>query len=116
SCRCLLEGPANNLRIQPVLSLHPTPALRIRSGWAFFWRQSRGDGLYGVPGNLVVPADGARSRYEGNRPIAQVDWQVTEHASVHLNAAYYFTGPFGRQAENASTSLSYFSMWATYRF
>jgi hypothetical protein len=116
SCRCLLEGPANNLRLQPVLSLQPSAALRIRSGWAFFWRQSRGDGLYGVAGNLLVPANGAGARYEGTRPIAQVDWQMTRHASLHVNADYYFTGPFGKQAESAPSSLSYFSVWAAYRF
>jgi len=34
----------------------------------------------------------------------------------HVNADYYFTGPFGKQAESAPSSLSYFSVWAAYRF
>jgi hypothetical protein len=27
-----------------------------------------------------------------NRPIAQVDWQMTGHASLYVNADYYLTG------------------------
>jgi hypothetical protein len=105
----------HGLRIKPITGSFPAAAIRA-GAWAFFWRQSRGDGLYGVPGNLLVPASGAHSKYEGSLPIAQVDWQATPQISVHLNAACYFTGPFGKQAENAPASLSYLSFWATYRF
>jgi hypothetical protein len=41
---------------------------------------------------------------------------MTRHASLHVNADYYFTGPFAKQAESAPSSLSYFSVWAVYRF
>ena len=63
-----------------------------------------------------MPANGAGARYEGSRSIAQVDWEMTRHASLHVNADYYFTGPFAKQAESAPSSLSYFSVWAVYRF
>jgi hypothetical protein len=41
---------------------------------------------------------------------------MTRHASLHVNADYYLTGPFGKQAERTPSSLSYFSVWAAYRF
>jgi hypothetical protein len=116
SCRCLIEGPANNLRLQPNFALHPTANLRIRAGWAFFWRQSRMDGMYSVPGTLLVPSSGVRARYEGDRLISQIDWQLTRHASLHMNYAYYFTGRFGKEAQDAPSSLAYLSVWAAYRF
>jgi hypothetical protein len=80
------------------------------------WREGSNDGLYGIPGNLIVPSNGVKSRYEGSRPIAQLDWQMTRHLSTHVNYIYVFNGSFEEQSIHATTSMSYISSWVTYRF
>jgi len=88
----------------------------ISSGWGFYWRQNINDGLYGISGNLLVPSNGVKARYEGSRPIVQVDWQATQHLSAHLNYIYVFNAPFEEESVHGSRSLSYVSPWVTYRF
>src|SRR5260370_26921437 len=59
----------------------------------------------------------------GRLPITQLDWQVRRRLSWHVNCIDYFTGPFGKEAVHAPSSLSCFSFlqkklppWVTYRF
>src|SRR5260370_17584224 len=58
----------------------------------------------------------------GRLPITQLDWQVRRRLSWHVNCIDYFTGPFGKEAFHAPSSLRCFSFlpkklppWVTYR-
>jgi hypothetical protein len=115
SCRCAIGGPANNIRLEPGIRLSPTPNVHLDLGWGFFWRQSRQDALYGVGGNLIIPGDARRSRYEGSRPNLQVDWQMSRHLSLHTDAVYYINGAYGRES-GYTPRMTYFSTWVAYRF
>lgn len=116
SGRAQILGPANTIRLEPSVGLTLTPSVAFSSGWGFYWRQSIHDGLYGVSGILLVPGNGVTARYEGSRPIVQVDWQVTRHLSAHLNYIYVFNAAFEEESVQGSRSLSYVSPWVTYRF
>ena len=116
SGRAQILGPANTIRIEPSIKATPRSAVSISAGWGFYWRESIADGLYGIAGNLLVPGNTTRARYEGSRPIVQVDWQVTRHLSGHINYIYVFNGPFGEQAIHGTSSMSYVSPWVTYEF
>ncbi|HXW16431.1 MAG TPA: alginate export family protein [Terriglobia bacterium] len=116
SGRAQILGPDNTIRIEPSFKASPYRGVLLSAGWGFYWRESIHDGLYGIANNLIVPADGTRARYEGSRPIAQMDWQVNRHLSVHINYIYVFNGPFGEQAIRGTPSMSYVSPWLTYEF
>jgi hypothetical protein len=116
SGRANVLGPDNAIRLEPSLGLFFSERLTLSAGWGFFWRESSNDGLYGIPGNLIVPSNGVKSRYEGSRPIAQLDWQMTRHLSTHVNYIYAFNASFEEQSIHATTSMSYISPWITYRF
>jgi hypothetical protein len=116
SGRANVLGPDNAIRLEPSLGLFFSNRLTLSAGWGFFWRESSNDGLYGIPGNLIVPSNGVKSRYEGSRPIAQLDWQMTRHLSTHVNYIYVFNASFEEQSIHATTSMSYISPWVTYRF
>jgi hypothetical protein len=116
SGRAQILGPDNAIRLEPSLGLFFSKNLTLSAGWGFFWRESSNDGLYGIPGNLIVPSNGVKSRYEGSRPIAQLDWQMTRHLSTHINYTYVFNASFEEQSIHATTSMSYISPWVTYRF
>jgi hypothetical protein len=96
SGKAQILGPANTIRLEPSFKVSPLSSVAVSGGWGFYWRESIHDGLYGIAGNLLVPADGTNARREGSRPIFQVDWQVNRHFSAHANYIYVFNGPFGR--------------------
>jgi alginate export protein len=116
SGKAQILGPANTIRIEPSLKASPRATVLISAGWGFYWRESIHDGLYGIAGNLLVPGNTSRARYEGNRPILQADWQMNRHLSAHVNYIYVFNGPFGQQAIHGTSSMSYVSPWLTYEF
>jgi Alginate export len=116
SGRAGILGPDNAIRLEPSLGLLFSEHLTLSGGWGFYWRESTNDGLFGIAGNLIVPSNGVKSRYEGSRPIAQLDWQVTRHLSTHLNYIYVFNARFEEQSVHGTHSMSYVSPWITYRF
>jgi len=116
SGRAQLLGASNSIRLEPTLTLAPRRSLFISTGWGFYWRESEQDGLYGIPGNLIVPSNGVPGRYEGSRPIAEVRWTLTPHLSIHFDYIFVFNGRFEEQSIHATTSESYICPWITYRF
>src|SRR5215472_5463366 len=116
SGRAQILGPNNAIRLEPSLGLLFSEHVVLSAGWGFFWRESANDALYGIPGNIIVPSHGVKSRYEGSRPITQLDWQVTRHLSAHVNYIYVFNAQFEEQSVHGTTSMSFVSLWLTYRF
>lgn len=68
SGRAQLLGPNNAVRLEPSLGLAFSQSMTLSAGWGFYWRESLNDGLYGIPGNLIVPSNGVKSRHEGQSP------------------------------------------------
>jgi hypothetical protein len=116
SGRAQILGPNNAIRLEPSLGLSLSEHVTFSAGWGFFWRESANDALYGIPGNIIVPSHGVKSRYEGSRPITELDWQVTRHLSAHVNYIYVFNAKFEEQSVHGTSSMSYVSPWLTYRF
>jgi len=116
SGRAQLLGPSNSIRLEPTLTLAPRRNVTVSTGWGFYWRESEQDGLYGIPGNLIVPSNGVPGHYEGSRPIAEVAWTLNPHLSVHLNYIFVFNGRFEERSVHATTTESYICPWITYRF
>ena len=116
SGRAQLLGPSNSIRLEPTLTLAPRRNVSVSTGWGFYWRESEQDGLYGIPGNLIVPSNGVPGRYEGSRPIVEVAWTLNPHLSVHLNYIFVFNGRFEERSVHATTTESYICPWITYRF
>jgi Alginate export len=116
SGRAGILGPNNAIRLEPSLGLFLTEHMTLSAGWGFYWRENVNDGLYGIPGNLIVPSNGVKSRYEGSRPIVQLDWQVTRHLSAHVNYIYVFNASFEEQSVHGTPNMSFVSPWVTYRF
>jgi hypothetical protein len=116
SGRAQILGPANTIRLEPSIKATPRPGVSVSAGWGIYWRESIHDGLYGIAGNLLVPGGTTFARFEGTRPIVELDWQASRHLSVHLNYIYVFNGPFGQAAIHGTSSMSYVSPWVTYEF
>jgi hypothetical protein len=79
------------------------------------WRESLYDGVYAVPGFLLVPAGGSGARFVGYRPGAEVRWQIDRHAYLQADYGVFFAGQFLKQ-ESPGRNLNYMEFWAGYKF
>ena len=106
--------PANIYDVQPVLSLRPRPSVLATFGWDTLWRVSATDGLYGSA--LVEYANtnkvtGARI---GSELFADIRWRIDQHLMLGAIAAEFMSGPAVKEA--LGKSVTYFVLFATYRF
>lgn len=89
-----LIGPTN------LINLHPIMGIDLGSGWTlsgatvFYWRESLGDGVYGVPGNVLRSADNSRSRFIGTQADIVLGWQATRNLSFEVSYSMFAPGRF----------------------
>ena len=95
-------GPYN------IVNLHPAVETNIGRGFTLglagivYWRQRRGDGIYGVPGNLVRGGDESAPRHVGNQVEAVLGWQAGP-LSVSASYSIFVPGGFIRATGSART-------------
>ena len=75
---------------QSDISTHVTASF----DWIFQWRESLPDGVYAVPGFLIVPAGGSRARFVGNRPGMEVRWQAIATSGFRPIMEYFMQASF----------------------
>lgn len=75
-------------------------SLQLERLTAVHWRQSRGDGIYDMPGHLLRPGNATEARYIGRETGLGLAWRVTKELSLsgsisafRLVASIRQTGP-----------------------
>ncbi|WP_336963011.1 alginate export family protein [Sphingobium aquiterrae] len=107
-------GPSNiiNMHSGVTLALRDTLSLSI-AGMAY-WRYTRGDGIYDIPGNLIRPAGHATSRFVGKEVEASLSWQATPELELSTSLSAFDAGGFLRQSGRAKT-IGMLGLEANYR-
>lgn len=109
-------GPSNHRDLHPQVTVSIRDAATVTISWLFFWRDQIGDGLYGIPGNLLRSGAGTHSRFVGHSPGIEAEWQVNRHVSVTGNVSAFTAGPFVQQSGPPASDVGFVAAWATYRF
>ena len=73
-------GPVNFIDVHPRFQTWLTQSVSISTDVVVQWRESLYDGVYAVPGFLLVPAGDSRARFVGYRPGIEARWQINPHA------------------------------------
>lgn len=108
-------GPTN------IVSANPRIAFALGSGVSasvatmIYWRQSRGDGVYDIPGNLIRAAGESRARFIGKQVEATVAWQATPELELSSSLSAFEAGPFIRQTGSGQT-IGLLGVEANFRF
>ncbi len=68
-------GPRNMVNLHPGLELDLGGGFGLSLAGVFYWRESRRDGLYDVPGQLLRPGDPAAGRHVGSQGEAVLAWE-----------------------------------------
>jgi len=108
-------GPVNFIDVHPRLQTRLPQGVSISADMLAQWRENLSDGVYAVPGFLLVPAGGTRARFVGYRPGIEVRWQIDRHAYLQADYGVFFAGEFLKQA-SPGRNINYTEFWAGYKF
>ncbi len=110
-----LLGPTNIVDVNPVgrLRLHPKVYLSLE--WAWFFRQSLNDGIYGIAVNLFKAGQSSRARYVANQPTALCEFRLNRHVTLTGILTQFRAGTFIKETP-PSKNVGYATGYLTYRF
>lgn len=94
-------GPRNILNVQPSLDLDLGRKVTMELSAGAFWRASRHDGVYDVPGQIIRPAGKSRARHIGNLFELGLEWQAGPELSFSASLAVFSARQFLRQTGKA---------------
>lgn len=81
----------------------------------FFWRTSRHNGVYNVPGFSIRPAGPGQARFVGTQPEVDAVWLLGRYFSPTASYSYFAAGPFIRDSPPAR-DIQYVASWLTFKF
>jgi hypothetical protein len=96
-------GPYNIVNVQPNLGLQVSPTVSASVAAAAYWRYSRADGVYDIPGNLLRAAGDSRARFIGTEVEATVAWQATAELELSASISAFAPGAFIRETGSDRT-------------
>jgi Alginate export len=108
-------GPINFIDLHPRMQTQLPHGISISTDIVVQWRENLNDGVYAVPGFLLVPANGSRARFVGYRPGAEVRWQINRHAYLQADYGIFYAGQFLKEA-SPGRNINYMEFWAGYKF
>jgi hypothetical protein len=109
-----LIRPQNIVSVHPNLTVHPLPKVTIDNGANPFWRYTRNDAVYAVPGFVEIPALRNAAGYIGTAFDINVNWQLQRHVSVQASYVHFLTASYVHQA--GGKDVNYFSTTITFLF
>ncbi|MBO9712002.1 alginate export family protein [Sphingomonas sp.] len=96
-------GPYNLMNLHPTIAYDLTPRLTLSATGIAYWRQSRGDGIYGLPGNLIRSGANSRARHIGDQGELLLEWAPTPLLSFTASWSCFTAGRFIRETGPAKT-------------
>ena len=108
-------GPINFIDLHPHVEAALPRGVTVSVDWIFQWRESVRDGVYSVPGFLIIPAGKSDARFVGHRPGTEVRWQANRHLWFQADYGVFYAGRFVKESQPAR-NLIYGALWAGYKF
>jgi hypothetical protein len=96
-------GPYNIISLNPHVGLSLWKDVSASVAGMAYWRYSRGDGVYDVPGNLLRAPGAARARFIGKQAEGTLAWQATRELELSTSLSAFAPGGFIRQTGTART-------------
>ncbi|MES2792991.1 MAG: alginate export family protein [Planctomycetota bacterium] len=109
-------GPANFMQVHPCVDLHFGENVMFKADWAFVWRESIHDGIYGpFVGPPIRTGQLSDARYVGSSPSATVTWKATRHVTLVASYVHFFAGAFLKETPPGK-DMDYATVWLDYTF
>lgn len=108
-------GPYNIVNLHPGVTLSLRDDLSLGIAGMAYWRYSRGDGVYDIPGNVIRAPGDATSRFIGKQVEASLSWQATPELELSTSLSAFAPGAFVRQTGPART-ITMLGLESNFRF
>lgn len=108
-------GPRNLIHLRPTVSIHPHKDIAVSLTGVAYWRESRNDGIYSLPGLLVRSGKESDARFIGKQIELAASWQATPQMNLTASLSAFDPGPFIRDTGPART-IKMAGAQATFRF
>ena len=96
-------GPRNIINVHPSIDVNLGHNVTLELSGAAFWRETAGDGIYDVPGQLIRVAGGSSARHIGNQAEVVASWQITPLLACSASLSLFTPGQFLRDTGAAKT-------------
>jgi hypothetical protein len=108
-------GPVNFIDVHPRIQVQLSRSITFSTDLVAQWRENLNDGVYAVPGFLLVPAGTSRARFVGYRPGVEARWQIDRHAYLQADYGVFYAGKFIQESA-PGRNINYLALWAGYKF
>lgn len=108
-------GPSNIVNLQPGIEFELGAGVTLGLVGTAYWRASRDDGLYDMPGQLIRQAAGSRARFVGTQGEVVLGWQAGKTLSAALSYSIFEPGAFIRDS-GPSRTIHMLGTEVMYRF
>ncbi|EXS72023.1 hypothetical protein BF95_10820 [Sphingobium sp. Ant17] len=108
-------GPRNILNLHPSVDVDLGRGITVELVAVAYWRFSRGDGIYDVPGQLIREVGQGASRHIGHQVELSANWQVSTTLFLSASASLFQAGGFLRETGPAR-SIRMIGTEAMFRF
>jgi hypothetical protein len=108
-------GPINFIDVHPRAEATLPHGVTLSVDWIVQWRESLRDGVYSVPGFLIIPAGKSNARFVGHRPGTEVRWQANRHLWFQADYGIFYAGKFVKESQ-PGRNLNYWALWSGYKF
>jgi len=86
--------PSNIVSLNPRLAMTLAPGVSGSLSGMAYWRYSRADGVYDIPGNLLRAPNASRARFIGKELEATFAWQATPELELSTSLSAFEAGQF----------------------
>jgi hypothetical protein len=108
-------GPYNIISANPQVTATLSPVLTATLAGMAYWRFTRGDGVYDVPGNLLRAPGTATARFIGKELEATLSWQATPELELSASVSAFEPGGFIRET-GAHRTIAMLGLESNFRF
>jgi hypothetical protein len=108
-------GPSNIVSVNPRLAVTVTPGVSVSIGGMAYWRYSRADGVYDVPGNLLRAPSTSKARFIGKEIEATLAWQATPELELSTSLSAFDAGRFLEETGSGRT-IGMLGLESNFRF
>lgn len=108
-------GPTNIISANPRVSGTLGKGLSFSLAAMAYWRYSRADGVYDIPGNLIRAAGVSRARFIGSQVEGAIAWQATPEWELSTSLSAFAPGAFIRETGPGKT-ITMIGLESNFRF
>jgi hypothetical protein len=109
-------GPANFIQVHPNADVRFGDKVTLLADWAFVWRESVQDGIYGpFTGPPIRTGQLSRAPFVGSSPAVTLTWNATRHTTLLASYVHFFAGPFLKETPPGK-DMDYVAFWIDYTF